>query len=117
MSDLLTLEKFIFEISQIITATGVIVGMVLAIEKWSKGKISSWLLGSIHTSINEIKKELKETRQDVRKVIIVSEEMPLEERLRAGEKYVAEGGNSAVKIHFKELQRQYEKSLRKEEEK
>lgn len=115
MNDLLTLEKFIFEISQIITATGIIAGVFVTFEKWSKGKISNWLLKSVQTNIDEIKKELKETRQDVRKVIIVSEEMPLEERLRAGEKYVADGGNSAVKIHYKELQRQYEKSLRKEE--
>lgn len=115
MNDLLTFEKFIFEIAQIITATGVIAGMVVGFEKWSKGKISNWLLKSVQTNIDEMKKELKETRQDVRKVIIVSEEMPLEERLRAGEKYVADGGNSAVKIHYKELQRQYEKSLRKEE--
>lgn len=43
------------------------------------------------------------------KLTIMSEEIPLEERLIAGEKYVQEGGNGAIKAKYRLLQEEYEK--------
>jgi hypothetical protein len=43
------------------------------------------------------------------KLIIMSEEMPIGERLQAGEKYVAAGQNGEIKAKYKLLQQEYEK--------
>ena len=48
------------------------------------------------------------------RLTIMSEEMPIEERLKAGEEYVNRGGNGAVKCKYKELQDAYLKNLREE---
>ena len=50
-------------------------------------------------------------------LVIMSEEMPLEERLRAGEIYVTNGGNGAVKAKYKHLQSEYEREARENEKK
>jgi hypothetical protein len=42
------------------------------------------------------------------KLIIMSEEMPLGERLQAGEKYVSLGQNGEIKAKYKLLQHEYE---------
>ena len=41
------------------------------------------------------------------KLTIMSEEFPLEERLVAGEKYVQEGGNGAIKAKYQLLREEY----------
>lgn len=43
---------------------------------------------------------------------LVSEEMPMEERLEAGRKYVAAGGNGPAKALYKILLEQYETELK-----
>ena len=43
------------------------------------------------------------------KLIIMSEEMPIGERLQAGEKYVALGQNGEIKAKYKLLQQEYER--------
>lgn len=48
------------------------------------------------------------------KLIIMSEEMPLGERLQAGEKYVALGQNGEIKAKYKLLQQEYEKEAEKQ---
>lgn len=41
------------------------------------------------------------------RLVIMSDEMPIEERLRAGEKYVNAGGNGQVKAFYSKLQNDY----------
>lgn len=43
------------------------------------------------------------------RLTIMSEEMPLEERIAAGDKYIAEGGNGAVKHKYEQLLTQLDK--------
>ena len=51
--------------------------------------------------IDEIKKHQHETYMQTLRLVIMSEEMPLEERIEAGDKYIKNDGNGAVK-HFYE---------------
>lgn len=46
------------------------------------------------------------------RLCLVSEEMPIEERLEAGRKYVDAGGNGAAKALYKILLEQYENELK-----
>ena len=57
---------------------------------------------------------LTKVEKDNLKVIIMSDEMPIEERLQAGERYIELGGNSVIKIHYNELKREYESKIKKE---
>ena len=45
------------------------------------------------------------------RLTIMSEEMPVEERLKAGEEYVKEGGNGAVKARYQLLIKEYQKDI------
>lgn len=46
------------------------------------------------------------------RLCLVSEEMPMSERLEAGRKYVAAGGNGAAKALYKVLLEKYENDLK-----
>ena len=114
---------FLITVAEIVGALVAIIGAMVAFEKWTKGKLTKWLLKSVIDEISAIKNEITELKDHLSKVelddlklIIMSEEMPIEERLSAGKRYISQGGNSAVKIHVKLLEEQYEKILRKEEE-
>ena len=48
------------------------------------------------------------------RLTIMSEKMPMEERLAAGEKYVKEGGNGAMKARNHLLLEQYQQEIGKE---
>ena len=45
------------------------------------------------------------------RLTIMSEEIPVEERLKAGEEYVKEGGNGAVKARYQLLIKEYQKEI------
>lgn len=78
--------------------------------------------GHIKREVFEIKQELADTKKEVEKIsrhthenymrelqiIIMSDEMPLGERLCAGEEYIREGGNGEIKAKYKLLQHEYE---------
>ena len=55
----------------------------------------------------------KENYMAILRITIVSEEMPLSERIAAGDKYVALGGNGQIKALYKKLSEQYEKENKK----
>lgn len=48
------------------------------------------------------------------RLTIMSEEMPIEERLAAGEKYINEGGNGAVKARYRLMVEEYQREIGKE---
>ncbi len=78
-----------------ITALLVLIGMI-----FSK-------LKKILKMFNEIKEHTEENYLNNLRLVIMSEEMPIEERLRAGEKYITAGGNGQVKAFYKKLQKEY----------
>lgn len=106
-------------ISEMVGAIVVIIGAFVKIEKWTKGKISGWLLKSVFDRLDSIDKNMKEmngrlakVEVDDLKLIIMSEDIPIEERIDAGERYLSLGGNGAIKIHCKILKEEYEKQIR-----
>lgn len=64
----------------------------------------------LQTQINTIEKHCKENYMRELQIIIMSEEMPIEERLRAGAEYVNDGGNGAVKAKYRVLLKKYEEA-------
>lgn len=78
-----------------ITALLVLIGMI-----FSK-------LRKILKMFNEIKEHTEENYLNNLRLVIMSDEMPIEERLRAGEKYINAGGNGQVKAFYKKLQKEY----------
>jgi hypothetical protein len=109
----------LINVSEMVGAIVVIIGAFVKIEKWTKGKITKWLLkpmferlDSIDNNMKEMNKRLAKVEVDDLKLIIMSEDIPIEERLDAGERYISLGGNGAIKIHCKILKEEYEKQIR-----
>ena len=109
----------LINISEMAGAIVVIIGAFVKIEKWTKGKMTGWLLKPIFVRLDRIEENMKEMSKrlgkvevDDLKLIIMSEDIPIEERLNAGERYISLGGNGAIKIHCKILKEEYEKQIR-----
>ena len=84
-----TVESIILT-SDIITAVTVIVALLVSIYKFFRKQ--------------ETKEEHdRENYLNILRLTIMSEEMTLEERIAAGDKYIAAGGNGAVKHKYQEL--------------
>ena len=45
------------------------------------------------------------------RLMILSEELPVEERLKAGEEYVREGGNGAIKARYQLMLEEYQEGI------
>lgn len=72
-------------------------------------------LSELHTKTDDIQKKVEKVEEHTTenymnelRIIIMSEEMPLGERLQAGEKYVSMNGNGEIKAKYKILQQEYE---------
>lgn len=61
----------------------------------------------------ELVKHDKENYLNILRLTMVSTEMPIEERLIAGEKYVNGGGNGAAKAQYEELKEKYKEELKR----
>lgn len=64
-------------------------------------------LKSIESRIEKLEAYSQSDYMNTLKLTIMSEEIPLEERLIAGEKYVQEGGNGAIKVKYQLLREEY----------
>ena len=93
--------ELIGNITQICTALAA-VGSVLTILL----KVLS-PLKSIEARIEKLESYSQSDYMNTLKLTIMSEEFPLEERLVAGEKYVQEGGNGAIKAEYQLLREEY----------
>ena len=78
-----------------ITAILVLVGMI-----FSK-------LKKILNMFNEMKEHTEENYLNNLRLVIMSPDMPIGERLIAGEKYINAHGNGEVKAFYKKLQKEY----------
>lgn len=70
---------------------------------------------SLQEQIDTIEKHCRENYMRELQIIIMSEEMPLGERLKAGEEYVNGGGNGEVKAKYRVLLQRYEEKEREHE--
>lgn len=65
----------------------------------------------IDKKFDTIESHMTENYVDIKRLTFVSENMPIGERLDAGEKYVKAGGNGEVKVQYNVLKKQYEEQL------
>lgn len=71
----------------------------------------------LNNKIETVEKHCLENHITDLKLIIMSEEMPIGERLQAGEKYVALGQNGEIKAKYKLLQEEYQREALQHEAK
>ena len=81
-------------IASLLTALGVIVTTAVKVYNFVR-KCSKW--------IEETSEHSRENYLSIKRLTIMSHEMPLSERIAAGEKYIKYGGNGEVKHKYEEL--------------
>ncbi len=86
-------EKIIL-IASVLTALGVIIGSAVKVYKFIR-KCEKW--------IEETNEHSLDNYLSIKRLTIMSHEMPLSERIAAGEKYIKYGGNGEVKHKYDEL--------------
>lgn len=64
---------------------------------------------NLEEKYDEMNATIKQNTMHLLKLAIMSEEMPLIDRIKAGEIYVAAGGNGLIKKKYNELVNEYEK--------
>lgn len=65
----------------------------------------------IDKKVERIENHMTENYVDIKRLTFVSKDMPIGERLDAGEKYVNAGGNGEVKVQYNVLKKEYEEQL------
>lgn len=89
-------------VADICTYLTVIAGFVVAVLKMIRP------LRSIEERIKQLEHYTHNDYMNTLRLTVMSEEMPMEERLAAGEKYVQEGGNGAIKAKYHLLIEEYQ---------
>ena len=88
--------------ASVLTALGVIITTAVKVYKF----IRKWEKWVEETSEHELDNYLS-----IKRLTIMSHEMPLTERIAAGEKYIKYGGNGEVKHKYEELLNQLPKEF------
>ena len=86
-------EKILL-IASLLTAIGAIIATVVKIYKFIR-KCEKWVEEQTEHSLDNY--------LSIKRLTIMSHEMPLSERIAAGEKYIKYGGNGEVKHKYEEL--------------
>lgn len=89
----------VIEIAAIITAVGVIVGTVLKIHS---------ILNRLERKFDDYDNMLKENTLHILKMALLSEDLPITDRINAGKRYLELGGNGYGKIVYNQLIRRIE---------
>ena len=95
-----TLKEWVIGAAAVLTALGVICGVIAKVYRPIK---------SILDKLNEVRECQKNDSMRILRLTIMSEEMPLEERIAAGDEYIANGGNGAVRHKYEQLLKQLDK--------
>lgn len=86
-------EKILL-VASLLTAIGAIIATVVKIYKFIR-KCEKWVEEQTEHSLDNY--------LSIKRLTIMSHEMPLSERIAAGEKYIKYGGNGEVKHKYEEL--------------
>lgn len=89
----------IIEIAGFITAIGVIIGAIIKIHK---------ILSRMEDKFDEYDSILKENTMHILKMALLSEDLPITDRINAGKRYLELGGNGYGKIIYNQLIKQIE---------
>lgn len=103
------------EIASIALALTAIGSLTVAIIKFIYKPIHK-ILNELKTLVNKVEtlgNHDHENYLSLLRLSLVSEEMPMSERLEAGRKYIEAGGNGAAKALYKVLLEKYESDLKK----
>lgn len=92
-------------VASVLTALGVIIASAVKVYKFIR-KCEKW--------IDETNEHSLDNYLSIKRLTIMSHEMPLSERIAAGEKYIKYGGNGEVKAKYNELL-EISKEINKEE--
>ncbi len=87
------IDNIIF-VASLLTAVGVIIATSVKIYKFIR-KWEKW--------VEEQSEHSLDNYLSIKRLTIMSQEMPLSERISAGEKYIKYGGNGEVKHKYEEL--------------
>lgn len=98
-------------IGAFITSICTLIAGLITIEKVTKGAITRWLLQSVLDKLDNIEKRVDKLELNDLKQIIMNDNIPISERITAGERYIALGGNGDIKAHYKVLAERYNKKL------
>ena len=116
------IQTAVIFLATFITSGGVILGFALKIIKGIISKQITPLCKSIQDDISkiqsdnkEIHEELKRNSLDTMRIAICSCELPLQERVDIGKRYIDAGGNGSVKVLVHTLEQRYEVELRRKE--
>ena len=88
-------NKIVF-IASLLTALGVIIATAVKVYKFIR-KWEKW--------VEEQSEHALDNYLSIKRLTIMSHEMPLSERIAAGDKYIKYGGNGEVKHKYEELLR------------
>ena len=92
--------------------TAVLLGYIAEIAAFA---VAAYKIGKkIYKKLESIENHMTENYVDIKRLTFVSKDMPIGERLDAGEKYVKAGGNGEVKVQYNVLKEEYEEEIRKE---
>ena len=89
----------VIEIAAIITASGVITGTVLKIHS---------IRNRIERKFDSYDDTIKENTINILKMSLLSEDLPITDRINAGKRYLELGGNGYGKIVYGQLMRRIE---------
>lgn len=82
--------------------TGVLTLAGVVISAWSSNR-------SITKDLDCIKKENKEQSLSILRLTVMSNDMPISERIIAGSKYIKMGGNGDVKHYYEQMLKEHTK--------
>ena len=89
----------IIEIAGFITAIGVVIGAIIKIHK---------ILSRMERKFDEYDSIVKENTMHILKMALLSDNLPITDRINAGKRYLELGGNGYGKIIYKQLVKQIE---------
>lgn len=98
-------------IGAFLTSIGAVITALITIEKRTKGAITKWLLQSVLDKLDSIDKRVDKLELNDLKQIIMNDNIPISERIIAGDRYISLGGNGEIKAHYKVLAERYNKKL------
>lgn len=84
----------------LITGTLTLIGVIIS--TWSTNR-------TITKDLKDLKEENKEQSLAILRLTVMSNDMPISERLIAGEKYIKKNGNGDVKHYYEKLIKEHTK--------
>lgn len=95
--------EFIKDTAGLITAVATIISFVVAAFKlWRK----------IDKKLSTIEDHTLDNYLDIKRLTFLNKDMPISERLAAGEKYVKAGGNGEIKLQYQVLREKHKNDFK-----